>query len=116
MKCLVCNEDFHFRWTDTHGVGVCGTCGTPYTTLHYDDKGHQRLLPPTVSLDDEGVILAKRYWTAHKRMVFPGAYDMGILGHRQRTYSGATEDDMRAFSEWYAEQPEAALPGKGKPT
>lgn len=102
MNCELCEKDFSFRWTDSHGVGVCTSCGTPYTIYHYeDDKRVEK--PPEIALKPSGVELAKRYWLEHKRRVFPGAFDMGILRSRgDRTYSGATDDDMRAWDDWYA--------------
>ena len=100
-KCAVCEAELSFRWTDTHGVGVCTTCGAPYTIYHYD--GDKRLdKPPEIALKGSGVEIARRYWSECKRWAFPGCFDMGILRSRGgRTYSGATDEDMRLFDDWY---------------
>ena len=105
MKCLVCENSLVFRWTDTHGVGVCNTCGAPYTVYHYEDKNRVDK-PPEIALIDEGVTLAKRYWSEKSSRVFPGVYDMGMLGGRSTTYSGATQSEINEFGDWYNEQPE----------
>jgi hypothetical protein len=103
-SCAVCDGSLAFHWTDTHGVGVCSHCGALYTVLHCEGKERVNK-PAECALSPEGVALAKR-WAEHKRMVYPGACDMGFLGGRNYTYSGATRDDIRAFEEWYVAQPE----------
>lgn len=101
QNCECCGDRLAFRWSDTHGVGVCYQCGLPYTVYHYE--GDTRVeKPPTVAVTPEGVEIAKRYWSEEHRRVFPAAYDMGILGSRGWSYSGATEDDCRKFADWYA--------------
>jgi hypothetical protein len=100
QKCDCCESDLSFQWSDTHGVGVCFNCGLPYTIYHYEND--QRVdKPPVVALSDEGLQIAKRYWSEKKRRVFPAAYDMGFLGGRGTSYSGATRSDCAAFGEWY---------------
>jgi|GEM_PF-5417924 len=104
MKCECCENNLAFQWADTHGVGVCTTCGLPYTILHYEGEGSDRRpveKAPEAALTREGVVIAKEYWSEKKARVFPGAYDMGI-GHSGRTYSGATRDEITAFQDWYA--------------
>lgn len=103
--CLVCEKPHGFRWTDTHGVGVCYHCGAPHTIFHYE--GDKRLdKAPALALNDLGLALAKRYWAEKQRMVFPGSYDMGFSGHGGATYSGATNADINAWADWMEAQPE----------
>lgn len=105
QKCVVCSDDLAFRWTDTHGVGVCCKCGTPYTLYHYDEETKQRLdKPPEPALKESGIEIARRYWSERKRMVFPACFDMGILHSRECSYSGATSEDIQLFGDWYAAQ------------
>lgn len=102
--CEVCGERLGVRWTDTHGVGACSTCGLPYTIYHYDNDVRVEK-PPSVAVKESWLPLAREYWTETKRRVFPGAFDMGIFRSRgERTYSGASESDMRAFDEWLNER------------
>ena len=104
-KCGVCDGNLAFRWTDTHGIGICCACGAPYTVYHYEDN--KRIdKAPTPCLTGDGVVLARRYWAEKSRMVFPGCCDMGITYGRDRTFSGATLDDMNSFTDWYDAQPE----------
>lgn len=101
--CACCERRLMFQWSDTHGIGVCCTCGLPYIIYHYAPKeeGGARLeKPPECALNEKGIEIAKRYWTETQRRVFPAHYDMGI-GHGGRSYSGATSEDCRLFSEWY---------------
>lgn len=104
QKCDCCGEGLVFQWSDTHGVGVCSTCGLPYTIYHYATKeeGGKRLdKPPSCALTENGIEIAKRYWSEKRRRVFPATYDMGILHGCECSYSGATVDDCVAFSAWY---------------
>ena len=105
-SCAVCGNAHGFQWTDTHGVGVCYQCAAPYTIFHYDESGERVSKPPLCALVDTGLALAKRYWAEIARKVFPGCCDIGFLGGRETTYSGATRDDMASFEEWYDQQPE----------
>ena len=100
-NCEVCDNELSFQWSDTHGVGACFTCGTPYTIFHYDDNKKRIDKPPEVALDKTGVDMAKRYWSECHRRVFPGCFDVGFLGGRSTTYSGATQEDITAFNDWY---------------
>lgn len=98
--CLVCDSELWFRWTDTHGIAVCGTCGLPYRIYHYEND--QRVeKPPACTIAPAWIPLAREYWAERKRRVFPGAHDIGILRRRgSRTYSGATEEDIDTFEQW----------------
>lgn len=103
IKCQCCDESLRFQWSDTHGVGVCVTCGLPYRLYHYEGEGEDRRRvdkAPEVAVTADGINIAKRYWGEEKRRVFPAAYDMG-LGRTGRSYSGATEDDCDAFAAWW---------------
>ena len=102
--CEICGATHGFRWTDTHGVGVCYQCGAPYTIFHYeDDKRVDK--PPALALSDVGKALALRYWTENHAMVFPSTYDF-FSGRGGATYSGATSADVSAFEDWLEKQPE----------
>lgn len=104
MKCECCENDLSVRWTDTHGVGACSSCGLPYTILHYEGEGSSRQRvekAPEAALHPDGVAIAKEYWSEKKMRVFPGVYDMG-MDRSGRTYSGATRDEISTFDKWYA--------------
>lgn len=106
QKCVVCENPLSFRWTDTHGIGACGTCGLPYTIYHYEGDGDAKKRvekSPSPAIYDWAVAIGRRYWQENHRRVFPGSYDMGILGRRGATYSGATESDMQNWDDWCAE-------------
>lgn len=109
MNCAICDRELYFRWSDTHGVGVCSNCGLPYRLYHYDENDKRIEKGPEIAIKPEWVAIGKRYWDEKKRRVFPGTYDMGFLGHRSHTYSGATEEEMYEFDEWM-KQHEAELP------
>jgi hypothetical protein len=99
ISCECCNEPLRFRWSDTHGIGVCSNCGMPYTIYHYEGNVRLTDKPPEIAIQPEGVALAKRYWAETHRRVFPAAFDMGI-GRGGRSYSGATAEDCEAFAAW----------------
>jgi hypothetical protein len=94
FQCAVCDAGPRWRWTDTHGVAQCASCGTPYRIYHYDgDKRVDR--PPEIRLKPEFVPMCREYWTSNKR-VMPGGHSMGF-GHG---YEMATIEDAEAFSAW----------------
>ncbi len=109
QKCDCCESELTFQWSDTHGVGVCISCGLPYRVYHYDENNNRVEKAPEMCLTSEGLQIAKRYWTEKQRRVFPAYFDMGI-GRNGRSYSGASHSDCTAFSSWYEAtypQPEA---------
>lgn len=98
--CAVCDGSPYWRWTDTHGVAVCRTCGLPFRLYHYENDVRVEK-PPSIAVKESWVPLAREYWAETKRRVFPGAFDMGIFRSRGGlSYSGATLDEMREFEEW----------------
>lgn len=105
--CLVCGQVFGFKWSDTHGIGVCTVCCMPYRIIHYEEtKDENGILqkakvvrPPMVTLTAKGLEIAKAYWESTKRRVFPGYYDMP-----GSYYSGHSEQDMVDFEAWYVAQ------------
>ena len=102
INCEVCERGLSFTWTDTHGVGVCMCCGVPYRIYHYDEDNKR--IPdkaPVPAITKKGLEIAKQYWSEKGQMVYPGAFDMGFLGGREATYSGATANDIEAFNDWY---------------
>lgn len=105
MNCTICESRLAVQWSDTHGVGVCMHCGMPYRIIHYE--GDERVeKPPEPALNDEGVMLARRYWSEKRGRVFPACYDMGFSGRRGTSYSGASPKECDEFGEWYGAQPE----------
>lgn len=99
-NCKLCDNPLYFRWTDTHGIGVCANCGLPYAVYHYDKDNKLVNKPPEVAIKESWIPLGQKYWNEFHRMVFPASYDMGILGNRDRSYSGATHADIQQFNEW----------------
>lgn len=95
LQCLICDEFLVCRWTDTHGVGACRTCGAPYTIYHYSD--HKRLpnKAPESLLIDGWVPLLRRYWQEHHRNVDPGAFNFP-----GSTYEVATQEDVGSINLW----------------
>jgi len=106
QKCVTCEQPLVFRWADLHGVGCCTTCGTPYTILHYQKNalGEEVRVekPPEPHLNDEGLEIAKAYWTEYRDWVFPGYCDLGFVG--DKTYSGVTREQQRKFYGWLKER------------
>lgn len=103
-QCLVCGSSpIYFRWTDSHGIGVCTTCGLPHRVFHYEgEEGNLRRVdkPPKTTITPGWVEVAKKYWEETKRRVFPGDHDMGLTRNQTATYSGATKEQNKAFWEW----------------
>ncbi len=103
VNCAVCANKLSFQWCDQHGVGACINCGLPYTIYHYekvDGKDTRVDRPPSIAVKESWIPLAKKYWDENKRRVFPAAYDMGFLGGRETSYSGATREDCELFDCW----------------
>lgn len=117
MNCATCGKELSYRWTDTHGIGVCLNCATPYKLLHYAADGHPLDLPPSPALDATGMAIAKRYWDETGKKTFPGVYDFTGVHHRRgdATYSGATAGEIQAFDAWYdAHYPAPATDNTGE--
>lgn len=104
--CEICGAAPSFQWSDTHGVGVCHQCGAPYTIFHYDENKQRVDKAPEFALNDLGKTLALRYWKETSQRVFPGYFDMGFTSRGDRTYSGASRDDIHLFNDWLDKQPE----------
>lgn len=57
--------------------------------------------PPEPAIDELWIAVCKRYWTAKRKMVVPGIYDIGPLRRfGGATYSGATESSVRDWNNW----------------
>lgn len=106
-NCITCALPFSFRWTDSHGVGVCSQCGTPYAIYQYDENNQRIDAPPACCLHEAGQEIATRYWAEVRDWVFPAAFDMGFIGDRSSTYSGATREQIEKFHDWYDAQKDA---------
>lgn len=105
MKCICCEDDLAFQWSDTHGVGACIKCGMPYRIFHYEGpEGAQKRVekPPECCILEVWQPIGKRYLQETGRRVFPAEFDMGF-GREGRSYSGATPDDHSAFWKWIDE-------------
>ena len=111
--CEVCGSELLCRWTDTHGVGVCVRCGTPYRLYHYDENGQPVNKPPECQLTPEWIKVARIYFASMGRMVDPGGFDMGLCGGRTATYSGATQDDSAAWNDWLTKHAAELLAASG---
>lgn len=112
MKCKICESELRFQWCDTHGVGVCISCGLPYRIYHYEgERGKEERVdkPPETTVKPEWIEIAKKYYNETAGMVFPGDFDMGFLGGRSATYSGATQNDIDTWYSWL-EKHESGLP------
>ena len=94
-SCTICEKKFVFRWTDTHGIAACMTCGAPYRIYHYDPETKKRIdKQPEMMLKYPHV--SKQYWKEHQRNVAPGAFN--IPGS---SYEVATQEDGEIFYEWW---------------
>lgn len=93
--CAICEDPRpHYRWTDTHGIAACGTCGAPYRIYHYEDNRRVDR-PPLLMLREEWVPLTRRYWQETQRNCDPGAFNFP-----GSSYEVATDADCRVYSEW----------------
>lgn len=98
MKCAVCDQELRVRWTDTHGIGACVTCGLPYRIYHYE--GDTRVeKPPSIAVMEAWLPLAKQYWDQTHSRVFPAEFDF-MGGRGGLSYSGASHGEIVAFEAW----------------
>ena len=95
-KCSICQSQYAFSWTDTHGVAQCFTCGVPYRIYHYeevDGKSERVDKSPALLIKDEYISVIQQYWRTHHRRVpgghsIPGGYEL------------ATDEEARLFNDW----------------
>jgi len=100
MTCLLCENELQSRWTDTHGIGNCVNCGLPYRFYHYENDVPVNK-PPSLALNETGLVIAKAYWEKHKpHWVFPACFDI-TSPHDGYFYCGAKEEDVIKFNNWY---------------
>lgn len=102
-NCECCGSTYMIQWSDLHGVGACVTCGLPSRVLHYEDRDGKNVRidkPPSVYLNDGWLPIGQRYWRETHRRVFPAAYDMGFGERDERSYSGATREDLELWNAW----------------
>lgn len=92
--CAVCDQPQRFRWTDTHGVGACLTCGAPYRIYHYEENKRVEGAP-SLEMVDWFVPFARQYWQENRRNVFPGAYNFP-----GSSYEVASNEDFETFRDW----------------
>lgn len=95
--CVVCDRSNPgFSWTDTHGIGQCVSCGTPYRIYHYEGEGENSKLvkkPPECLVLPEWIPLLRRFRTDTGHII-PGGYSFS--GGQEM----ASEADVRAFNKW----------------
>jgi hypothetical protein len=92
-NCETCDRPLLFAWTDTHGVGQCTSCGTPYTIYHYED--HVRVKkPPESCVADAWKPFLVQHWKETGRPI-PSGYSFGIGG-----YEVANKKDCEEWHNW----------------
>lgn len=105
VKCPVCDrEEFHFVWTDRHGVGACITCNSSFQIYHYGEDGKLMEKPPECLVREDWLPLLRRYWQEKKKRI-PNPHVF------TRSYDQCTEEEHYAFRDWCKEH-EAELPAK----
>jgi len=103
ILCWCCEHELAFRWTDTHGVGVCCHCGLPYRIIHYDENNDRVDKAPEVCIKEFWLPICKKYFSETGRMVAPAAFDTGFTGFMGRSCSGAAIRDVDDWNEWMKE-------------
>ena len=94
MTCETCDkENPAFSWTDTHGIGQCMTCGTPYRILFYDERHERIVKEPESIVAAEYKPILKRYWTEQRSTIPSGCSFAG-------GYERASPEEERCFYEW----------------
>lgn len=93
INCVICEHEFRWSWTDTHGVAQCMTCGAPYQIFHYDEKGERVIRPPKIQIKPEYIEAIRAYWNETRRTMpgghsFPGGQEL------------ASDADAGAFYGW----------------
>lgn len=94
MTCETCEiERMSFTWTDTHGIGQCFNCGTPYRVYHYGENGNPLQKEPESVVDEKYKAALREYWTVFHRVIpsghsFPGGQEL------------ASPEDARDFYTW----------------
>lgn len=97
-RCEICESELAVRWSDTHGIGACITCGLPYQIYHYDGSTRVQK-PPSIAVKEDWIPIGRKYWNETHRRTFPAAFDfVGTRGGR--TYSGASEDEIAEWDAW----------------
>ena len=104
VKCTICDEPLVCRWTDTHGIGACFSCGVPYRIFHYGPNKERLNAPPSLAIKPEWISLHRQYWREKGRNVDPGAYNFP-----GSTYEVASLDDFECHANWFT-QHEAEWP------
>jgi len=98
-KCLCCEEDLYFRWTDTHGIAVCTNCALPYMLYFYDNEDNRiRDKDPACVLNKKGIEIARTYWEEKYMKVFPSQYS--FMPTDRVSYCGATALELAEFNDW----------------
>jgi hypothetical protein len=95
MNCVICENEAIYRWTDTHGIGACITCGAPYRLFHYDENNERVDKPVECLVLEDWRELVKRYWDEMRMNVAPGHFN--IPGS---SYEVATQEEVANLDEW----------------
>ena len=109
-KCEICGNELSFSWTDTHGVGQCTTCGSPYRMYHYDEDKKLIEKPPELQVKKEWIPVFRKYWNEFKRVMPSGFSFPQSYGTR---YELATHDDEEVFFRWLEKQNPERLASDG---
>lgn len=99
IQCGICEANFTFRWTDTHGVAACVNCGAPYRIYHYElvgEKTERVEKPPELLIAPEYLDLSKTYWREHHRNIAPGIYNFP-----GSSYEVASKEDFQIANDWW---------------
>ncbi len=104
VECVVCGNGLRTRWTDTHGIGACVTCGCVYSL--FEGKGSEKKIAevPKTTIRDEWLPIIKRYWSEVGKNVSPGTYNFP-----GSSYEVASNDDFDSYYTWM-EAHESELP------
>jgi hypothetical protein len=97
-NCELCGKPFRWTWTDTHGVGQCISCGTPYIIWHYDENDKRIDAPPKIHIKEEYLDGIRKYHVETGRKIPSGcsfSYDHG--------YEVASKEEGQLFYEWLTE-------------
>ncbi len=108
--CAICEQPFSFRWSDTHGVAACRTCGLPYRLYHYGENNERLDKPPEIAIRAEWVAVGRQYWQETQQRTFPAAFDF-LRDRGGRSFSGATEEECELFNAWLDAHPDL-IPAK----
>ncbi len=95
ITCEICGDSLSCRWTDTHGIGACLTCGAPYRLYHYAPDKKRVDKSPAIQIRPEWIPILKRYWEEVGHNCDPGGFNFS-----GSSYEVASEEDFRLYIQW----------------